>query len=101
VHSWADHVAIYGGSERKAADAALQAVLARLLDRYYHAREKIVEPPILLNGNDLMSSLQIAPGKRVGELLDAVREAQATGEITTREGALEFVRRQNAGRGEQ
>jgi hypothetical protein len=33
------------------------------------------------------------PGPRMGKLLELVREAQASGEVTTREEALELVRK--------
>lgn len=52
-------------------------------------------PPRLLDGNDLMSGLGVAPGPRVGEILRALLEAQATGEISTREEAFEMARRLN------
>ena len=45
----------------------------------------------LINGNELMDALKIPPGPRVGELLESLREATATGEITNREEALAFA----------
>jgi len=33
------------------------------------------------------------PGPKIGELLEAVREAQASGEIATREEALSFAQK--------
>jgi hypothetical protein len=40
----------------------------------------------------LMAVLGIGPGTVIGELLEAVREAQAAGEIETREQALSLAR---------
>lgn len=54
---------------------------------------RVISPPKLLRGDELMAELGIAPGRLVGELLEAIREAQAAGEIATREEALEFARR--------
>ena len=54
----------------------------------------VVEPPKLVDGDDLMSALGIPPGPRVGELLELVREAQAAGEVSTREDAIAFARRE-------
>jgi hypothetical protein len=34
----------------------------------------------------------MSPGPELGELLEAVREAQAAGELNTRQEALDFVR---------
>jgi hypothetical protein len=45
-----------------------------------------------LNGNDLMAELDLAPGPQIGRLLEAIREAQAAGELHTREAALSLAR---------
>jgi len=57
----------------------------------------IVEPPKLVDGDDLMSALGIPPGPLLGELLELVREAQAAGEVTTREEAIAVARREMSG----
>jgi len=54
----------------------------------------VVEPPKLVDGDDLMTALGIPPGPRVGELLELVREAQAAGEVSTREDAIALARRE-------
>ena len=41
----------------------------------------------------MMSELKIAAGPQVGELLEAIREAQVEGEIKTRDDALAFARK--------
>jgi poly(A) polymerase len=97
VHAWCDQDATYGLVEHAVPEAELQAVIARLLDRYYHAHDRIVEPPLLLNGREVMKTLGLTPGPRVGEFLEALREAEATGEVTTREQAVEFLKRRNGG----
>ena len=45
-------------------------------------------PRGLVNGHDLMDTLRIEPGPRLGALLERLREAQAVGEIASREEAL-------------
>lgn len=50
-------------------------------------------PPRLLDGGQVMKALRIPPGPRVGEALEKLREAQATGKVRTREEALAFVSR--------
>jgi hypothetical protein len=47
--------------------------------------------PPLINGKDVID-LGVEQGKRIGELLSAVREAQMSGEIRTREEALSLAR---------
>ena len=50
-------------------------------------------PRPLVNGHDLMDTLQIPPGPRVGALLERLREAQAVGEVASREEALSLAER--------
>jgi poly(A) polymerase len=57
-----------------------------------HLREEsIVAPPKLISGHDLIDIFGMRPGREIGELLEAVREAQAAGEVVTREEALLFI----------
>jgi poly(A) polymerase len=51
----------------------------------------------LVDGNDLMNVFGMRPCARIGELLEEIREAQATGELTDREAALEYVRKHLSG----
>ncbi len=46
----------------------------------------------LLNGNEIMTEFSLKPGPAVGELLELVEEATATGEIKSRSGALHLAR---------
>ncbi len=66
--------------------------IARMLTAYYEQPE-VVAPSPLVSGGDLITELGIAPGPLVGQLLAQVREAQAAGEVTTRDEALAFARR--------
>jgi poly(A) polymerase len=51
-------------------------------------QEELAAPSRLVTGHDLMDALGLAPGPLVGRLLETVEEAQAAGEVTTREQAL-------------
>ncbi len=50
-------------------------------------------PERLLDGAAVMKVLRLQPGPKVGEVLEALREAQATGKVRTREEALAYVSR--------
>jgi tRNA nucleotidyltransferase/poly(A) polymerase len=63
-----------------------------LLENYWEKPHETVAPPRLLNGNELMSELGLAPGRIVGQLLEAIREGQATGKVEIREQALALAR---------
>lgn len=62
------------------------------LENYWERPAETISPPRLLDGNELMTEFGLEPGPRVGEILEAIREAQATGKVSTREDALVFVR---------
>jgi tRNA nucleotidyltransferase/poly(A) polymerase len=63
-----------------------------LLEAYWEKTEEVVSPPRLLSGNDLIQLYGMEPGKEIGRILGAIREAQAAGEIGSREEALTFTR---------
>ena len=54
--------------------------------------EAVVSPPKLLRGDDLIAALGIEAGPLVGELLAKIEEAQAAGDVTTREQAIALAR---------
>ncbi len=73
--------------------AAALDVVRLLLENWYEKPAESVAPPPLVSGNDVMRELNLKPGPKVGELLEAIREAQAMGEVSTREQALALARR--------
>lgn len=68
-----------------------------LLENYWEKPEESVNPPRLLDGNVLMQELGLEPGPQLGKLIEALREAQAMGKVSSREGALEYARSWLAG----
>ncbi len=57
-------------------------------------QESEVLPVKLVDGHDLMDIFGLGPGRLVGELLTVVREAQVAGELSTREEAIDLVRKE-------
>jgi tRNA nucleotidyltransferase/poly(A) polymerase len=55
-------------------------------------RERVIDPPQLLDGHTLIAALELEPGPWVGRLLEGIREAQAAGEVSTLEEALAWAR---------
>ena len=55
-------------------------------------QENLAAPPRLVSGHDLINILGMSPGPKIGQLLEAVREARASGELNTREEALAYIR---------
>jgi putative nucleotidyltransferase with HDIG domain len=62
-----------------------------LLCSYYERYDQIIEPEPLLNGRDLLERFDMEPGPEVGKMLRKLHEAQATGQVTTREQALQLI----------
>lgn len=90
--SLADTLATYGAEIPPARWQAELDVCRMLLQAWWEKGEEIVNPPRLISGDDLMAQLGLPSGPQIGILLEAIREAQATGEITTRQQALDFAR---------
>ena len=88
----ADLRGTYGHTLTQETWAAALDVARILLENYWEKREETVAPPRLLDGNDLMQELHLQPGRIIGQLLEAIREGQATGKIGSREQAYDFAR---------
>lgn len=73
-------------------DWAKQLTLVRtLLEAYWEKPQEIIRPPAVLTGEDLIQHFHLRPGRKIGELLEALREAQAEGLVTDQASALTFV----------
>ena len=54
--------------------------------------ESLKTLPKLVSGYDIIERFALEPGRMIGTLLEEVREAQASGDVKTKEQALELVR---------
>ena len=89
--SLADHLATRG----PLLDPAGWREHTGMVDRVLAQRaEERTRPPQakVVDGHDLMDVFGLPPGPRLGELLEAIREAHAAGEIDTRQEALDYAR---------
>jgi poly(A) polymerase len=69
----------------------VEQVTGRLLEAYY-VRPQQALPARIVNGHQLMKALKLRPGPLIGELLEAIQDAQAEGKVSTRDEALAFAR---------
>jgi len=88
--SLADHLATRGPNLDPAHRQEHAQMVEYVLSKHFE-EESVTAPPKLINGHDLIDILGLNPGPKIGELLEAVREAQAAGEVTSREEALDYV----------
>lgn len=62
-----------------------------LLEAWWEKPIEVVNPIKLINGNDIQEQFKLQQGPIIGEILEVVREAQASGEVTNKDEALEYV----------
>lgn len=91
--SLADHLATYDGPGPQEVWQRLLDVTGYLLHQYFDAYDDTVAPQLLLDGHDLMDGLGLEPGPEIGRLLRLVEEAQAAGDIHSKDEALALARR--------
>ncbi len=73
-------------------------VARKLLEARLSFAPERLDPPRLVRGNRLAQALGMQPGPELGRLLEAIREAQAAGEVVDEAGAIELARRLWSGR---
>lgn len=66
--------------------------LNRLLKFYLDVKDTLEPLPKLLDGNEVMEILNISPSKQLGEVMNALYEAQLNGDVLTKEQAIDFVK---------
>lgn len=91
--SMADHLATHGPDTDLLRWVERLGLIDKMLDAYFGHHEAIVAPPPLVSGHDIMRELGLPPGRQIGVILEAIREAQASGEVMTKEEALALARR--------
>lgn len=64
-----------------------------ILNTWFKEQTAIVDPPKLVDGNEIMEWLGLEAGPEVGRKLEQIREAQVQGKVMTRDEAYAFVRR--------
>lgn len=88
--SIADRLATRGDRAQEAISAHLRVAEDMLGDALRWRADG--PPPPLLRGDELARELELAPGPRLGALLEQLAEAQFAGEVATREQALAHAR---------
>lgn len=86
--SLADGLATYGPTLARETWAQQLNVVRTLYAAWWEQPEQTVSPPALVNGRDLINIFDLKPGPEIGQILEAVREAQAAGQVNSREQAL-------------
>lgn len=91
LHALCDHLAVRGPMLSVAGWAQHVAWTGDMLEALWTPQGE-THKTRLLTGNDLIRELNLQPGPMIGELLEAVAEAQFLGTIHTRDEALNLAR---------
>jgi poly(A) polymerase len=89
--SLADVLATYGPTIPEEHWISKLEICQTLLAAWWDRPTDVVRPIRLLTGDDLQVYFALTPGRLIGEILEALREAQACGEISNRDEAMKFV----------
>ncbi|MBD5401726.1 CCA tRNA nucleotidyltransferase [bacterium] len=68
------------------------SLLNNLLNFYLEAKETLKPLPKLLDGNEVMQILNLAPSPKLGEVMNALSEAQISGDVNTKEEAILYIK---------
>lgn len=91
LHALADHLATYASEIKGSGWPQLLGFVTLMLGEYWNQQVERASQPALLSGRDLLQEFGLEPGPQIGGLLEAVREAQAIGEVSTRVEAMALV----------
>lgn len=69
--------------------------LNKLQEFYLKIKPTLKPLPKLLDGNQIMKIRKMKPSKELGDIIDALMEAQQDGNVRTKEEAIEFVKNYN------
>ena len=65
--------------------------LDRMLGFYLDIKDNLQQLPKLLDGNEVMKMLKIKPSPLLGQVMEALHEAQISGDVMTKDDAIKFV----------
>lgn len=66
--------------------------LQALLNFYIEQKNKLAPLPKLLDGKEIMNLLNIPASKKLGQIIEQLKEAQISSEVVTKEDAIRFVK---------
>ena len=68
-------------------------LLKKLLEAYDDLKVKMTAPAKLISGDDVMNVLGWSQGPQVGRILKKVEDLHLTGEISSREEAIKYIKK--------
>ena len=90
----ADALATYGETITPEKWTLAVQAARTVFSSWWESQESVVSPKLLLDGNDLQSEFGLEPGQHIGQLLEALKEAQAVGTVSNLDEAKAFIHSQ-------
>ena len=66
--------------------------LDKMLNYYLNIKDSLKPLPKLIDGKEVMEILNLSPSPKLGEVLNELKEAQISGDINTKEEAINFIK---------
>ena len=95
--SLADFLGTYGTGVPQDLWAHHLETVRSLLSAWWEHPAEEINPPLFLNGKEIIEIFSIEQGPLIGKVLKRLHEAQAVGEVTSRDEAMRFVESYLAG----
>lgn len=67
--------------------------LSSLLNFYLSVKDSLEPLPKLLSGEEIMEILNLSPSKELGKVIKSLKEAQLSGDISTKDDAFEYIKK--------
>jgi poly(A) polymerase len=89
--SLADLLATYGVTLPQERWSRQLEIVHTLMEAWWKNPGKLINPPVLLTGHDIIETFELNPGPQVGELLEKIREAQVSEEVNNQKEAFRYI----------
>ena len=89
----ADIIATYEGTLSSIRWRTAINSVERILDGWFNHFEDVISPTRLLTGDELIEELGMHPGRKIGQILEKIREEQAAGILSEKKMALDFAKK--------
>jgi putative nucleotidyltransferase with HDIG domain len=93
ILSLADMLATYGPTLPQDRWTRHLDVVKALLGAWWDEREDPIFPPAVIDGKELMEAIELDPGPMVGYLLETIREAQISREVSNKKEAISLAKK--------
>ena len=91
LFSLADLLATYEEKMEKKRWEAGVSMSCNLLNAWFNQYKQVIEPDIWLDGDEIIKRWNLSEGPLVGQLLSALKKAQAVGKVNSKQEAIGFL----------